>query len=170
VYTFVVGTFHGDIHPGNVMHAHDAIYFIDTGYVGQVSPRIRVGLHRFLRALSEYDYPTAIGALQAMSLTPLNTSASAEFTRLFHALYRDFAGKTVAEVSLTRQMMQTIKLAVHQGMHFERSIFGIIRSFMYLDGMVLRCRPQAILMDDIRRLFVDLDPLLDVATAPDPSH
>jgi len=37
-------------------------------------------------------------------------------------------------------------------MTFEKGIFAIIRSLMYLDGMVLRCKPDAVLLRDMRRL------------------
>jgi ubiquinone biosynthesis protein len=53
-------------------------------------------------------------------------------------------------MSLTKKMMQTIKLGVLSGMHFEKGIFAIIRSLMYMDGMVLRCKPDAVLMRDLR--------------------
>ena len=53
-------------------------------------------------------------------------------------------------MSLTHKMMQTIKLGVNSGMVFEKGIFAIIRSLMYLDGMVLRCRPETVLMKDMR--------------------
>ncbi len=36
-------------------------------------------------------------------------------------------------------------------MIFEKGIFYIIRSLMYLDGMVLKCNPNAILMNDMRK-------------------
>lgn len=51
-------------------------------------------------------------------------------------------------------MMLTIKLGVNSGMEFEKGIFSIIRSLMYLDGMVLKCNPDAVLVKDMRR-FID---------------
>jgi ubiquinone biosynthesis protein len=47
-------------------------------------------------------------------------------------------------------MMDTINLAVHSGMVFERGMYPVIKSMMYLDGMVLRCKPDAVLMRDMR--------------------
>jgi ubiquinone biosynthesis protein len=75
-------------------------------------------------------------------------------------LYADFTGTTVAQVSLTRKMMQTIKLGVHSGMTFEKGIFAIIRSLMYLDGMVLRCKPDAVLLRDMRRFISEFEKLV----------
>ena len=50
--------------------------------------------------------------------------------------------------------METIKLGVNSGMVFERGMYPIIKSLMYLDGMVLRCNPQALLVRDMRK-FID---------------
>ncbi len=35
-------------------------------------------------------------------------------------------------------------------MEFDKGMFSVVRALMYLDGMVLRCNPRAILMDDIQ--------------------
>jgi ubiquinone biosynthesis protein len=66
-------------------------------------------------------------------------------------LYSDFKGKSVKEVSLTKKMMETIKLGVNSGMGFEKGMFSIIKSLMFLDGMVLRCNPNAVLLEDMRQ-------------------
>jgi ubiquinone biosynthesis protein len=85
---------------------------------------------------------------------------SREFTEKGSELYADFKDRTVAEVSLTKKMMQTIKLGVHSGMMFEKGIFAIIRSLMYLDGMVLRCKPDAVLLRDMRRFIGEFEKLV----------
>jgi ubiquinone biosynthesis protein len=154
-YMFCVGTFHGDLHPGNVLLAGDKLCFIDTGYIGQVGPKIRRGLFEFFAALSEYDYPRCASALNQMSECALTGAAFASFQDKFLELYADFKDRSVAEVSLTRKMMQTIKLGVHSGMAFDKGIFAIIRSLMYLDGMVLRCKPEAVLLRDMRRFLAE---------------
>jgi ubiquinone biosynthesis protein len=152
-YMFCIGTFHGDMHPGNVLLTGGKLCFIDTGYIGNVGPKIRRGLFEFFAALSEYDYPNCAAALNRMSETELTGAKFAGFQGKFLELYADFKDRTVAEVSLTKKMMQTIKLGVHAGMTFEKGIFAIIRSLMYLDGMVLRCRPDAVLLRDMRRFI-----------------
>jgi len=154
-YMFCVGTFHGDLHPGNVLLTDGKLCFIDTGYIGQVGPQIRRGLFEFFAALSEYDYPKCATALNRMSERELSGPAFDAFHAKFLELYADFKDRTVAEVSLTRKMMQTIKLGVHSGMTFEKGIFAIIRSLMYLDGMVLRCQPGAVLLRDMRRFIAE---------------
>jgi ubiquinone biosynthesis protein len=159
-YMFCVGTFHGDMHPGNVLLAGEKLCFIDTGYIGQVGPKIRRGLFEFFAALSEYDYPRCAAALNRMSERELTGPAFDTFQGRMLELYADFTGTTVAQVSLTRKMMQTIKLGVHSGMTFEKGIFAIIRSLMYLDGMVLRCKPDAVLLRDMRRFISEFEKLV----------
>ena len=159
-YMFCTGTFHGDMHPGNVLLGREKLWFIDAGYIGQVGPKIRRGLFEFFAALSEYDYPRCAAALNRMSERELAGPAFDTFQAHFLELYAGFAGATVAQVSLTRQMMQTIKLGVHSGMTFEKGIFAIIRSLMYLDGMVLRCKPDAVLLRDMRRFISEFEKLV----------
>jgi ubiquinone biosynthesis protein len=149
-FMLCVGTFHGDLHPGNVIVAENGFHFVDSASVVSVSDRLRDGLFDFFAALSEYDYRSCARSMHRMSEQPLAAAGFDEFSRRLVRLYADFDNATVAEISLTRKMMQTIRLAVESGMRFERSIFGIIRSFMYLDGMVLRCNPDAVLMRDMR--------------------
>lgn len=149
-FLFCVGTYHGDLHPGNVILNDNQWTMVDTGFVGTVSERLRLGLFYFFKALSRYDYPACAVALHQMSEVQIAQDAFAQFEKRLLELYADFTNRNVSEISLTRQMMGTIKLGVHHGMHFERGIFSVIRSLMYMDGMVLRCQPDAVLMKDMR--------------------
>jgi ubiquinone biosynthesis protein len=152
-YMFCVGQFHGDLHPGNVLLDGKDFYFVDTGYIGSIAPVVRDGLFGFFSALADYDYAACVTHLHSMSTKELDSSKLQQFETNIFALYADFHEATVSEVSLTRRMMQTIKLGVNAGMAFDRSIFSVIRSLMYLDGMVLRCNPDAVLMRDMRPLL-----------------
>ncbi len=153
-YIFIAGTFHGDIHPGNVLYDGKKFYFVDTAFVGVVGDRIRKGLFYFFEALSRYDYPECAKHLNEMADTRIEGAQFEQFKTDFISLYANYTDSTVSQVSLTRQMMLTIKLGVNSGMEFEKGIFAIIRSLMYLDGMVLKCNPNAILVKDMRR-FID---------------
>ena len=55
----------------------------------------------------------------------------------------------MCEVSLTEQMMKTVKLAVSTGVTFPKGAFPVIKSLMNLDGMVLRSNPNARLLKDV---------------------
>lgn len=158
-YMFCAGIFHGDLHPGNVLVDEDQghFYFIDTGYIGRVGPKIRKGLFYFFKALTENDFTEAANSLSEMAEVPLTGDDMKKFQSDLINLYENFPGKSVSEISLTRQMMETIKLGVQAGMSFDQGIFAIVRSLMYLDGMVLRCNPDAVLMEDMKAFIDDFE-------------
>jgi ubiquinone biosynthesis protein len=161
-YLFAVGTFHGDIHPGNIMIDDDGyFYFIDTGAVSSVSKKMRTGLYHFFETLSQFDYETSAERIQLMATTTISGSQLESFKVKFLELYKDFENSTVTEVSLTKKMMETIKLAVHSGMRFEKDMFSIIKSLMYLDGMVLRVNPKAQLMKDMQPFIGEFRKVMD---------
>ncbi len=150
-FMFNIGTFHGDIHPGNLMLHNGKIYFVDTGAIGYVSKRLGTGLLNFFDALSVYDYDLCAQRLNEMAENGISGERFEKFRKKFNMLYSDFRGKNVKEVSLTKKMMETIKLGVNSGMGFEKGMFSIIKSLMFLDGMVLRCNPDALLLEDMRQ-------------------
>lgn len=156
-FLFAVGTFHGDLHPGNIVLQNGQFYFLDMAYIGHAPDHMRRGLFHFFAALSMDDYSEAAGILNRMATVPLEGRRYLEFRKKFLALYADFAGKTVSEVSLTRKMMQTIRMGVEAGLDFDEGMFDIIRSLMFLDGMVLRAHPNAVLLRDMRKLIADFD-------------
>lgn len=153
-FMFSVGTFHGDIHPGNIILQDGKIAFIDTGFIGTVSDSFRQALYSFFEGLCYYDYEKCAYFLNQMADKKIDGEKFGIFKNKFFELYSDFEDSTVADVSLTKKMMETIKLGVLNGMVFEKGIFSIIRSLMYLDGMVLKCKPDAVLMKDMR-IFMD---------------
>ncbi len=155
-FLFKVGTFHGDIHPGNVILGGDKIYFVDTGAISRASQRLSGGLLDFFDALGVYDYKECARRLNLMAEVRVEGERYDRFEKDFIELYRDFTGSAVGEVSLTMKMMETIKLGVMSGMRFEKGMFPIIKSLMYLDGMVLRCNPRARLIEDMRKYIDEL--------------
>ena len=159
-FMFAIGTFHGDIHPGNIVLKDGNFYFLDTGYIGRVSERMRKNLFYFFEALSTYDYPQSAQCLNAMAERQIGDAKFTDFEKKFVALYADFKEKTVSQVSLTKKMMQTIRLGVISGMHFDEGMFDIIKSLMYLDGMVIRANPDAVLLKDMRRFIQEFKDLI----------
>lgn len=160
-YLFYIGTYHGDIHPGNIIYADDKLYLLDTGYVAQVSKEMRKGLFDFFLSLSQYDYDQCVDSLQMMSKTKLSTEKLDTFRKDFKELYKDFKGASLKDISLTTKMMRTLRMAIIQGMSFDEEMFDVIKSFMYMDGMALRCQPDAVLVEDMRPALQEFKPLMD---------
>lgn len=152
-YIFLIGTFHGDLHPGNMILKDNNFYFIDTGAISEVGKKIQTGLFEFMTHLAYYDFNQCAEALNHMAEKEIHGKAYSAYHKKLLALYEDFEGKSVSEISLTRKMMETIKLGVNSGMVFEKGMFPIIKSMMYLDGMVLKGAPDTILMEEMRRFI-----------------
>jgi len=82
-YMFVAGTFHGDIHPGNVILSNDKFYFVDTGSTATVNDKLRKGLLNFFEALSYDDYPLCAKGLHEMSDVELSEKKYKHFVENF---------------------------------------------------------------------------------------
>jgi ubiquinone biosynthesis protein len=149
-YIFLVGTFHGDIHPGNMIYKNGMFYFIDTGAISKVGKKIQTGLFEFMRNLAYYDYESCAVGLNHMAEKEISGAAFDKYRLKLLDLYKDFKGMSVSEMSLTKKMMQTIRLGVLSGMEFETGMYPIIKSMMYLDGIVLKGSPNTILMEEMR--------------------
>ena len=149
-FLFKLDAYHGDIHPGNIMLSGGDIYYVDTGAIGHAGVKFQKGLLKMFFHLCRYEYAAAAEALHEMSEFRIEGREYEAYRERFGALYREFKGKKVSELSLTKQMMATIKLAVNSGMKFEKGMFPVIKNFMYMDGMVLRCNPDAVLLSDMK--------------------
>lgn len=148
------GYFHEDIHSGNVFFQNNEIYLLDNWSIWFASPNLRDGLTQFFDDLTHDRIQGAASALILMAENrEENKKNFSRYEQDFMLLYRDFSSKTLREISLTQQMMASIKMAVHAGYTFERGMYPIIKSFMYLDGMARKCRPDTKLMEDVRPLI-----------------
>ena len=76
----------------------------------------------------------------------------------------DLLEPLVSEVSLTEQMMKTVKAAVLAGCSFGEDAFPIIRSLMYMDGMVLKGHPNVDLISSMGPYLDEFATLIDPKT------
>lgn len=149
-FLFVRGKFHGDLHPGNVIYREGFFCFVDNANIELIPAEFSRGLFQMLVQIGEGDLERAAETLASLSLSPLTRPAFDSFASRFRALYSG-----ASEASLTRQMMETVKLAVSSGITFPSGAFPLVKSLMYLDGMVLRAAPRANLLQDVRRFADD---------------
>ncbi len=148
------GYFHEDIHSGNIFYQDEKIYLLDNGSIGFASEKLRSGLIHMFDHLTHDRFAEAAVSLVSMANNVTENERHFDtFQTDFVKLYDGFNTKTLAELSLTQQMMASIKMAVHAGYVFERGMYPIIKSFMYLDGMARQCKPETILMQDVRPLI-----------------
>ncbi len=161
-FMFGIGTFHGDLHPGNVILQDDgSFFFLDNAAVSTAPERVRKSLYGFFDHLSRGHLEASYESLLGMSVVEIQGKRLERYRSGMATLYDGFVGTTVAETSLTRQMMETVKMAVRAGCKFDEQTFPVIKSLMFMDGMVLRASPE---IDLITQMGPALDEFKKVTT------
>ena len=163
-YMFGVGTFHGDLHPGNCIIDEDGDFvFIDNGAICEAPKHVSLPLFRFFESLSKRDMDEAFEALLGMAGERPSDNKVTRFKDKMSNIYSDFGEKSVGEQSLTDLMMKTVRAAVEEaGADFGEEGFPIIRSLMYMDGLVLRTHPDVKLIFEMGPSLKEFRELLDL--------
>ena len=164
-YMFGMGVFHGDLHPGNAMMSEDKEFiFIDTGAICEAPEHVRNALFGFFYFLAKGELQNAFDAMLTMAeVAPSGKTLQTYYDSMFE-LYDGFVGTSVSEVSLTQQMMKTVKAAVLAGCSFGDEAFPITRSLMYMDGMVLKGHPEVDLISSMGPYLDEFATLIDTST------
>ena len=162
---FGMGVFHGDLHPGNAMMTKNKDFiFIDTGAICEAPEHVRKALFGFFYFLAKGELQNAFDAMLTMAdVEPTGETLQTYYDSMFE-LYDGFVGTSVSEVSLTEQMMKTVKAAVLAGCSFGEDAFPIIRSLMYMDGMVLKGHPNVDLISSMGPYLDEFATLIDPKT------
>lgn len=154
-YLFGIGTFHGDLHPGNcIIDKNDNFVFIDNGAICHAPEHVNRTLFTFFEHLANKKVDLAAKSL--LNITKADTSKInlKKYYSKMEEIYDGFNDKTVTEQSLTKVMMKTVRAAVELAKaDFGEEAFPIIRALMYLDGLVIRTYPDA-------KLIVSMKPYL----------
>ena len=163
-YMFGMGVFHGDLHPGNAMMTNEKDFiFIDTGAICEAPEHVRKALFGFFFFLAKGELKNAFDAMLTMAaVAPTGKTLQTYYDSMFE-LYDGFVGTSVSEVSLTQQMMKTVKAAVLAGCSFGDEAFPIIRSLMYMDGMVLKGHPHVDLISSMGPYLDEFATLIDTS-------
>ena len=161
-FMFGLGTFHGDLHPGNAMMDDEGnFHFIDTGAICNAPEHVRNALFGFFYFLAKGDLQNAFDAMLTMAAVRPEGKTLQTYYDSMTELYDGFVGTSVSEVSLTEQMMKTVKAAVLAGCAFGEEAFPIIRSLMYMDGMVLKGHPDVDLISSMGPYLDEFSVLID---------
>jgi len=150
-YMFGVGTFHGDLHPGNCIIDEDGCFvFIDNGAICQAPRNVSLSLFNFFDEMSRGNHDAAFEALLGVASQRPSEDRVERFKAKMEEIYDGFGEKSVGEQSLTDLMMRTVRTAVEDaGADFGEEGFPIIRSLMYMDGLVIRTHPKVKLIAEM---------------------
>ena len=156
-YMFGVGTFHGDLHPGNcIIDEEGNFVFIDNGAICEAPRRVSLSLFKFFEELSKGSLDSAFEALLDLTEERPSEERVRRFKSRMDEIYEGFGEKSVGEQSLTDLMMRTVRAAVEDaGADFGEEGFPIIRSLMYMDGLVIRTHPEVKLIAEMGPSLVE---------------
>ena len=150
-FMFGVGTFHGDLHPGNcILDKQGNFVFIDNGAICESPRKVSNSLFNFFYHLSSNDKDLAFESLISLAERRPRSVKVEEFKKDMHEIYKDFENLSVGQQSLTEVMMKTVRSAVENaGADYGEEGFPIIRSLMYMDGLVIRTYPEVKLISEM---------------------
>ena len=112
-YMFGVGTFHGDLHPGNcIINKEGNFVFIDNGAICDAPRNISISLFNFFENLSNNDKDDAYEALLNLADNRPSDKKIEKFKKNMESIYDGFEDRSVGEQSLTEVMMKTVRAAV----------------------------------------------------------
>ncbi len=150
-FMFGVGSFHGDLHPGNcILDTEGNFVFIDNGAICEAPKKVSSSLFNFFYHLSYNDKDLAFESLISLAERRPRSDKVEEFKNDMHGIYEDFENLSVGQQSLTEVMMKTVRSAVENaGADYGEEGFPIIRSLMYMDGLVIRTYPEVRLISEM---------------------
>ena len=156
-FMFGVGTFHGDLHPGNcILDKQGNFVFIDNGAICETPRKVSNSLFNFFYHLSSNDKDLAFEALISLAERRPRSVKVEEFKKDMHEIYKDFENLSVGQQSLTEVMMKTVRSAVENaGADYGEEGFPIIRSLMYMDGLVIRTYPEVKLISEMTGSLIE---------------
>jgi len=161
----VLGTFHADPHPGNVLITPDhKIALIDLGMVGHVDERLRESLAHFLIAVSEARGTAAADAAIQMG-TPEREFDKAAFVSAASRLVSEHAGASVGQMKVGSLVLAVTKLCADHGLRIPSAIVMLGKTLLNLDmigekldpnfspSAAIRDKSSAILREQITEHF-----------------
>ena len=163
-FMFGIGTFHGDLHPGNcIMDPDGNFVFIDNGAICKAPRKVSKSLFNFFYHLSADDKDLAFESLISLAERRPRSEEVNQFKKDMHLIYNDFENLSVGQQSLTEVMMKTVRSAVENaGADYGEEGFPIIRSLMYMDGLVIRTYPDVKLIPEMRASLDEFKSGLDL--------
>ena len=163
-FLFGIGTFHGDLHPGNcIIDPKGNFVFIDNGAICYAPKHVNLTLFKFFEHLSKQEMDEAFDALLGMSNFEVKGKRLEKYRKEMSKIYSGFETKPAGEQSLTRIMMKTVKTAVNIAKaEFGEEAFPIIRALMYLDGLVIRTHPEVVLIKSMKPYLLEFKNSLEL--------
>lgn len=137
---FQDGFFHADPHPGNIYRGkgNNPLYF-DFGMVGELNEGLRITILHLFNHLFNLEIDEALTKLLILTESKGDEHT---FRREAHNLIKNWHGKPLNKVSLSRTIVAVLNSGTRNGFVFDSNIVLLAKTLVNLEGMVLFVYPS----------------------------
>jgi predicted unusual protein kinase regulating ubiquinone biosynthesis (AarF/ABC1/UbiB family) len=146
------GTFHGDLHAGNMLVRSDGrLVLLDFGVVGRLDAKARAAVAQLLGALAELRFDAAaLALLQLVDTTSTDLSAAA---RDVQGLIAGLMSGSVRDIDVANALGQLLRTATAHQLVLPQGVVAFFKQLMFLDGISRTLDPDYNLFTDGTALF-----------------
>ncbi len=150
--TLIYGTFHGDLHAGNVLiDDGDRFALVDFGICGRITAEQRAALVAFMLAFAQMDAAGQLRALEQFGAIP----AGADLEMLAASLQREIdvidpaAGHQLTFDQLGQTLNGVLRVLSESGFRLPKELVLFFKNLLYLTGFTASVAPDADLLSQI---------------------
>lgn len=150
-YIFVIGSFHSDIHAGNIIiGSKGEVHFIDCNSITEIDHEFRINFYHFLLELCDGNYEDSTKYLNKLSRTLIPDKKYLNFKKRSREIFSQAENKKIKEFQFSRKIMSLFRAAAENGMTFDKNIFPLLKALIRLEEMAYRTFPEAFFVKDLK--------------------
>lgn len=144
---FKFGTFHGDLHAGNIFVIEEnRLGFVDFGIVGRVSDEMRENLANVFIAIVKEDYNLLVESYLDMGIVPENTDLEA-LKRDSRDLLEAYLSRPVKDAKLGKLLFGYSQIALNYSVVLPDDLVLLEKCILELEGIVRQLDPNFNLLE-----------------------
>jgi ubiquinone biosynthesis protein len=139
----VVGFFHGDPHPGNVMWqpVEERLYFLDLGLVGEVGPEMREAMILMLVAFWQKDAAFLADVLLTLSSAGRASPDTEALTRAIEEFVAKHRGESIRTLAFGPVLQELMAIAFRHGIALPPSLSMAAKSLSQMHAITSQLDP-----------------------------
>jgi ubiquinone biosynthesis protein len=139
---FEFGTFHGDLHPGNIfVLGPDRIAFVDFGIVGRIERDMMENLADIFIGIAKEDYELLTKVYMKMGMIPEDID-EVSFKREYHDLLLHYFGRPLKSVNFGELLVGYVRLAARYNIRLPRDLLLLNKCIIELEGLARLLHPD----------------------------
>ncbi|MGL6100832.1 MAG: AarF/UbiB family protein [Fusobacteriaceae bacterium] len=141
-YIFVIGSFHSDIHAGNIIIGENGeIYFIDCNSITEIDDEFRSTFYTLLISVCDENYDEINRCIKKLSRNLIPDTKYLNFKK---------KSKEIKGSKFSHKIMSLFRIASENGMVFDNNLFSVLKAFIRLEEIAYKTLPKAFFVKDLR--------------------